>query len=406
VRLFAAEIPSPARLFRKWPALKSVAVYVGAAALTAGLAIPTFSVDRSGLGDGTDRTQLNVTKGSPSGEESLDADRDADVSSGEDVAGDDVADDGAADDALPQNGDEPSRQDADDQNGEPRDEDGGNWNADSNWDGDSNGENDIAGHAEVDQKALTQQDESRADRGSRADRDGRGRDAVRRDDERAIAAERDGHQVNANGWTRVRGIDISSFQPSLNWDYWWRQGKRFASIKATEGTNYISDTFDEQWEGAGRVGMLRTAYHFALPDGPSGAAQAKFFVANGGGGKADGRTLPGVLDIEFGEAVGRPTCYNLSAEQIVDWTDDFLTTYENLTGRKAIIYTNRTWWEQCTSDSKAFGDHPLWLASYNPEPGEAPGGWKRHTIWQYTDRPIDQNYFSGSYDELKQLARR
>ena len=209
-----------------------------------------------------------------------------------------------------------------------------------------------------------------------------------------------------NGWIRVRGVDVSSFQPDMDWDYWYREGMRFASIKATEGTNFISRTFDEQWDGAGRVGMLRTAYHFALPDGPSGAAQAKFFVANGGGGKADGRTLPGVLDIEFGEAVGRPTCYNLSPEEIVSWTDDFLTTYEKLTGRKAIIYTNGNWWRECTGDSQKFSDHPLWLASYNSRPGEAPGGWERHTIWQYTDTPLDKNYFKGSWAELKGLARR
>jgi GH25 family lysozyme M1 (1,4-beta-N-acetylmuramidase) len=401
VRLFAVEIPKPDRLFRKWPALKSIAVYVGAAALTAGVAIPTFSVDRAGLDSGADHSRLNVTKGHTSGEETgPDSGPDSDLSaSGQDGGG---ADSGTGDEAADVEGNsDASQQDGDDDgvDAPQRDEDDRSGDV-------GEGERRDAGQATIDQKALTQQEDSRADRGNRADRDGRGRAAGRDEHRRALAAERNGHQVNANGWVRVRGIDISSFQPTLDWDYWWRQGKRFTSIKATEGTHYISETFDEQWEGAGRVGMLRTAYHFALPDGPSGAAQAKFFVANGGGGKADGRTLPGVLDIEFGEAVGKPTCYNLSPDEIVNWTDDFLTTYEKLTGRKAIIYTNGNWWRDCTGDTEAFSDHPLWLASYNPEPGSPPGGWKRHTFWQYTDRPIDQNYFKGSYADLKELASR
>ena len=205
---------------------------------------------------------------------------------------------------------------------------------------------------------------------------------------------------------RVHGIDVSSYQTEVAWKYWRQQGKRFAFIKATEGTNYVSETYRSQWRDSRRAGLLRGAYHFALPDGPSGAAQARFFVANGGGGKGDGWTLPGVLDIEFGEAVGRATCYNRSADQIVGWIRDFTTTYQKLTGRTPIIYSNATWWEQCTGNSTAFRGLPLWIASYNPVPGDPPGGWDDHMIWQYTDTPIDQNVFKGTYADLKRLAHR
>jgi GH25 family lysozyme M1 (1,4-beta-N-acetylmuramidase) len=44
---------------------------------------------------------------------------------------------------------------------------------------------------------------------------------------------------------------------------------------------------------------VRGAYHFGLPDRASGAAQAEFFVANGGRWTNDGKTLPPVLDIEY-----------------------------------------------------------------------------------------------------------
>lgn len=249
---------------------------------------------------------------------------------------------------------------------------------------------------------------TRVDARERAGRDlgedGRQTDSDRGKGGNAVA---DGAPVpRRKGWNRVHGMDVSSHQPTVDWDYWWREGKRFVFIKATEGTNFQSRTYAEQWKGSREAGMLRGAYHFALPDGPSGAAQAQHFVKNGGGGKADGWTLPGVLDIEFGEAVGRPTCYNQSAGEIVDWIRDFTTTYKKLTGRTMIIYSNATWWEQCTGNSTAFRGHPLWLASYNPVPGDPPGGWDDHLIWQYTDTPLDQNVFKGTYDELKALARR
>jgi GH25 family lysozyme M1 (1,4-beta-N-acetylmuramidase) len=61
---------------------------------------------------------------------------------------------------------------------------------------------------------------------------------------------------------------------------------------------YKSSTFSSQYDGATSAGIIRGGYHFAHPNLSSGATQAKFFVAHGGGWSGDGRTLPGALDIE------------------------------------------------------------------------------------------------------------
>lgn len=54
-----------------------------------------------------------------------------------------------------------------------------------------------------------------------------------------------------------------------------------------------------QWcSGATNAGLIRGAYHFAHPDTSTGAAQATFFAAHGGGWSADGITLPGAIDLE------------------------------------------------------------------------------------------------------------
>ncbi|MGW0230309.1 lysozyme [Actinopolymorpha singaporensis] len=208
------------------------------------------------------------------------------------------------------------------------------------------------------------------------------------------------------GLTRgAPGIDVASHQGNVDWPYYRDQGFRFAYVKATEGTTYKNPFFDQQFNGSAKVGMLHGTYHFGRPDQSSGAEQARFFVANGGDWKPDGKTLPGELDIEFGEAVGVSTCYDLSANQIVEFVRDFSDEYRRLTGRLPVIYTNGSWWRQCVGNSTAFGRNPLWIASYNPEPGPMPGGWQKgHTFWQYTEVPIDKNYFNGSMEDLRTFA--
>jgi GH25 family lysozyme M1 (1,4-beta-N-acetylmuramidase) len=61
---------------------------------------------------------------------------------------------------------------------------------------------------------------------------------------------------------------------------------------------YVSPQFNKQYTGATNVGLIRGGYHFARPGVSSGAAQANFFIAHGGGWSGDGRTLPGALDLE------------------------------------------------------------------------------------------------------------
>jgi len=61
----------------------------------------------------------------------------------------------------------------------------------------------------------------------------------------------------------------------------------------------------------------------AIPDNSTGAAQADYFVANGGGWTGDGRTLPGMLDIEYNPYGAE--CYGLTQSQMVSWISSFDT---------------------------------------------------------------------------------
>ena len=204
----------------------------------------------------------------------------------------------------------------------------------------------------------------------------------------------------------VPGLDVSNHQPSIDWSAVAAAGAQFAYIKATEGTGIVNADFAAQYQGAHQAGLIRGAYHFALPNQSSGTAQASYFVANGGGWSADGRTLPGVLDIEYNPYGGE--CYGLSRSAMVSWITSFVDTYQALTSVWPVIYTAGAWWARCTGDYSGFAtDDPLWIASYGTTPSTLPGDWNTYTFWQYASDgtfPGDQDTFNGTSAQLEQFA--
>jgi GH25 family lysozyme M1 (1,4-beta-N-acetylmuramidase) len=206
--------------------------------------------------------------------------------------------------------------------------------------------------------------------------------------------------------TGVVGIDVSSYQGVVDWASFTKVKRSFVYVKATEGTSYRNPYFTSQFAGAKAAGMYAGAYHFANPSGKSGKKQATYFVKYGGGWKKDGKTLPGVLDIEY-NPYGGNMCYGLSKKKMVAWIKDFLVTYKKLTTRDAVIYTTTDWWTRCTGNTTKFSTtNPLWAARWTPTTGagKLPGGWTYYTFWQYSATIIDQNRFSNNLDRLKVLA--
>ncbi len=212
--------------------------------------------------------------------------------------------------------------------------------------------------------------------------------------------------VGADAATLPQGPDVSGYQGNVNWSSVKNNGASFAYIKATEGTGYTNGYFAQQYNGSYNVGLIRGAYHFALPDRSSGATQADYFLAHGGGWSKDGRTLPGALDIEYNPYGA--TCYGLSASGMVNWIASFVNRYHARTSRWPVIYTTTNWWATCTGNSAAFAaNDPLWIARYASSVGALPAGWGFYTFWQYADSgtfPGDQNYFNGAADRLRALA--
>ncbi|KAF2482548.1 glycoside hydrolase family 25 protein [Neohortaea acidophila] len=193
----------------------------------------------------------------------------------------------------------------------------------------------------------------------------------------------------------VYGFDVSDYQPNVNMQAAYNSGLRFVFIKATQGTDYISPSFNSQYTDATNAGFIRGGYHYADGTG-DGSQEADYFLAHGGGWSDDGITLPGMLDLEA-------DCKSVS------WIQTFSDTYHSRTGVYPILYSSPSWWEQCTGNSDAFvNTNPLFMACYNSEPCTPQGDWPYYTFWQYNDDNAnggDSDQFNGDYAQLQAIAR-
>ncbi|HEX2392657.1 MAG TPA: GH25 family lysozyme [Solirubrobacterales bacterium] len=204
------------------------------------------------------------------------------------------------------------------------------------------------------------------------------------------------------------GLDVSHWEGTIDWATVGLLGARFAYIKATEGTAYRDPSFSTNYLQAYSQGIIRGAYHYARPDNSGGAAQADYFATHGGGWSADGLTLPGALDIEWGSATQGGDCYGLSQSAMVAWIRAFSMEYRARTTRWPVIYTSTRWWTECTGNRGAFSStNPLWVARRSSTVGVLPYNWSYQTIWQYAFSgtfPGDQDRFNGDYSRVRALA--
>jgi lysozyme len=214
---------------------------------------------------------------------------------------------------------------------------------------------------------------------------------------------------SASAAASVTGPDVASYQhpsgKSINWASVYSAGKRFVFIKATEGTRYSNPYFARDWSGSHAAGLVHGAYHFARPSTRSGsaAAQARAFVATAGRARSAG-DLPPTLDLEVTGGLG-PT-------KLIAWTKQWLNTVQNLTGRKAMIYSYPYFWSHNMRATTTFRDHRLWGASYGSRPTTFAGAWSTWTFWQYSSTSrvsgihaqTDMNKFNGTLKQLRALA--
>jgi GH25 family lysozyme M1 (1,4-beta-N-acetylmuramidase) len=204
------------------------------------------------------------------------------------------------------------------------------------------------------------------------------------------------------------GPDVSIWQHPNDVAIDWRavrdSGQQFAFVKAGQGVDSVNPWFRRDFDGAAAVGLYRGAYAFAQPQLPvsTAADQARAYAATVRSvrGPLD---VPPVLDLEV--------TGGLSPSDLIAWTRTWLTTTEQLTGRRPMIYSGPSFWGSAMAGTTAFRTYYLWQAQWTP-PLSPMGGWPSATFWQYTSTgsipgirgDVDISRFNGSRDQLVQLA--
>ncbi len=200
------------------------------------------------------------------------------------------------------------------------------------------------------------------------------------------------------------GVDVSTYQGSIDWSAVAGAGIRWAYAKATESTDWQDPTFHGNWSGMQAHGIARGAYHFFHP-GVSGKAQADYYLAFVGSLSG---SLPPMLDWEVTDNVsGGTAAANARA---------FIAEIAAKTGRQTVIYTSPGLWDGFGAGD--FGSDPLWVADWTYCTSGCcpimPSGWGGWVYWQWSDKgtiagipaTVDLDVFNGDLASLQGLSDR
>lgn len=201
----------------------------------------------------------------------------------------------------------------------------------------------------------------------------------------------------------VRGVDVSGYQGEIDWEVLMEQGIDFAFIKSTEGSSFVSSTFEKNWETAIETDLRVGAYHFFSFDSP-GADQAELFC------KTVPRLenmLPPVVDVEhYGDYTLKKKIDIPAAKRELRILVDTLKKHYEKT---PIIYCGPLYNSIIKDD---FSDCDLWYRSvYFPITDK-----ENLVFWQYSDNHIlegysgpqkfiDMNVFIGTRKEFEEYGR-
>lgn len=184
--------------------------------------------------------------------------------------------------------------------------------------------------------------------------------------------------------TSRTGIDVSSYQGTINWKKVANDDISFAFLRIggqyyrKEGGFYSDTYFEKNYTGATTNGVDIGVYFFSQAITPEEAQQEALWVIN----QLNGRPLdlPIVYDLEDPAADSRFHLANLNRQQVTDLALAFCETIQ-ANGYEAAVYTNPSWIRNTLYLDQLL-QYPLWLAHYTTN--LLPSGSDSWTWWQYT----------------------
>ncbi|EEF62266.1 glycoside hydrolase family 25 protein [Pedosphaera parvula] len=210
---------------------------------------------------------------------------------------------------------------------------------------------------------------------------------------------------------RPVGVDVSSYQGSINWTSVRNSGITYAWAKATEGVTVNDGYFVGNENNGKAAGVYMGAYHFARPNLNSPAAEASHFWGVAGPYiKADGKSFMPMLDFEVFSGVVGASSYSDWANQ---WCNAIVSDASAAgTVVKPVLYTSAC--SACNFNSSV-AQWISWIADYNgqnPQTGTpwsvcgscdvwGGGSW---SLWQFSSSGsvsgiagnVDMDVFNGN----------
>jgi len=239
---------------------------------------------------------------------------------------------------------------------------------------------------------------------------------------------------------QVFGIDVSHHTTDdckckIGWSRITEQNVAFAYLKASQGVDYFDRSFKPNVEGLRALPADKKiafgAYHFLSADGSAKDQAENFLQVVGTLGAED---LTPSLDLEWDVRVkngkkilgpdGRPLDFwkarKLSGPQILERTLAWLRIVEERTGRKPLVYTSQTWWNErmggVGSIEQALAGYRIWITDLSSkglkveQPYVYKGKWH---LFQFTftasadkgglpaGKKVDANVFEGDVQKLQ-----
>lgn len=178
----------------------------------------------------------------------------------------------------------------------------------------------------------------------------------------------------------VRGALIDSDMGKIRWDVFSKQNISAAYIRATKGTSFKDEQFDDNWKASHDSELLTGAYHvFSL--NTDGKKQAEYFCSVIEK-SMNGRLVPAV-EVKL---IGIYAVVAPDKDKIVSNLRDFCNYIESRYGVKPVIMcTNRSYEKYVQNE---FNDYSLWITDVYSTPEEGID-WD---FWCYNSRVRVKGY--------------
>jgi len=198
----------------------------------------------------------------------------------------------------------------------------------------------------------------------------------------------------------IRGIDVSSYQPSINWTRVGENNLQFCYVRSTIGSESIDSNLDVNMEEGKNNGISMGVYHYATPTNEDALSEASFFINTTKEYLTFGYLLP-VLYIEQGSELGK--------QVLSEWIHEWMAFVENETTVRPILSVSSDYASEYLNSS--ISEYSLWIRNWTDSLEISPsiGIWDEWDLWQFSqqddidgvDGLVNKSVINGRFQNLK-----